>query len=223
MVLSVIIPTFNEEVNIKKCIEAVKKIKPDEIIVVDGGSSDRTVDVASCEGVRVIKGIKGRGKQIKTGIDIALGDVILILHADTLLPSNVSKEDFSLTGKYCAGFFKLRYDSLLLLVKLVEFFANLRSYIHSLPYGDQAIFVKKDALEKIGGIRDYPFLEDVDLVLRLRRYGRFKRVEKYVTVSARKLLKGGFFYPILHSLKNVFIVLLFFLGVSPESLKNFYQ
>lgn len=221
--LSVIIPTYNEELFIEKCISSVKKVNPLEIILVDGGSNDKTIDIANSLGAKVLLSEKGRGKQLEKGIQSAKGDLVLILHSDTMLSDEISSDDFNLEDDYCGGFFKLKYDSRLLPVKLVEIFANIRSFLHSLPYGDQAIFVKKSIIKKIGGIRDYPFLEDLDLVLRLRKTGRLKGINKNVIVSARKLTRKSFFYPISHSLKNVFIVLLFLIGFSPNKLIKFYK
>ncbi|MCX7991492.1 MAG: TIGR04283 family arsenosugar biosynthesis glycosyltransferase [Proteobacteria bacterium] len=223
MELSVVIPTYNEASFIEKCIDSLKNIEPQEILVIDGGSLDNTVAIATLKGARVIESERGRGKQIKKGVEEAKGDIILIIHADAYLSNDITKEDFRLYEGFCAGFFRLKYDSNLITIKLVEFFANLRSILHSLPYGDQAIFVKKEALERIGGIKDYPFLEDIDLVLRLREVGRLKAVPKSVLVSSRKLLRGGFLYPIFHSFKNFIIVILFFLGFSPDKLIKFYR
>lgn len=221
--ISVVIPVYNEIQNIEKCVESLKNINPDEIIVVDGGSSDGTIEKALSLGVKVINSKKGRGIQIQAGIEQAQGDIILILHADTCLSFDIIRDDFDLKEGFCGGFFRLRYDKKNYMVKIVEFFANLRSFLHSMPYGDQAIFVRKNVLCSIGGLKDYQFLEDVDLVLRLRKFGKLKGIKKDVIVSARRLIKGGFFHPIFHSIKNFFIVILFLLGVSPHKLIRLYK
>lgn len=105
----------------------------------------------------------------------------------------------------------------------MEIFANLRSRLFSLPYGDQAIFIKKDLFDKIGGFKEYPFLEDLEFVRRFRRFGKLKPLSHKVIVSARRLKKGYPFSPVFVSLRNVFIVLLFILGISPYRLLRFYR
>lgn len=212
MYISVIIPALNEEVLIKSAIDSVRKINPLEVIVVDGGSIDNTVYIARSLGVKVITAAeKGRGKQLSKGVKQAKGDIILMLHADCRLSSNIEPSDFNLENGDVAGFFRLKYEGGNFFTKLVEIFANIRSRIHSLPYGDQAIFVKKDVLSAMGGIRELSFLEDLDLILRLRRLGRIKFINKDIIVSPRKLLKGGIFNPVTHSFKNAIIAILFML------------
>lgn len=222
MELSVIIPALNEEANIERCIDSVKKLNPAEILVVDGGSSDRTKEIALSKGVMVIQSEKGRGTQMNRGASYAKGDILLFLHADSVFKDHVTKKLLDLKD-YVAGFFRLRFDDRSISVRLVEIFANLRSRLLHLPYGDQALFIKKETFQKIGGFKDYPFLEDLDLVLRLRRIGRLRYVPEKVIVSSRRLKKGYPFSPILISLRNVLIALLFVLGINPNSLLRLYK
>jgi rSAM/selenodomain-associated transferase 2 len=221
--ISVVIPVYNEKYNIKEVLDSLSYINPFEIIVVDGGSIDDTINIAKSKGAKIVITDKGRGKQIREGIKIARGEIILILHADTRLSPSVRNEDFMLDEQYVAGFFKLKYFGGNFATKIVELFANIRSLLHYLPYGDQAIFVKKEILERIGNVKAFPFLEDVDLVLRLRKEGKIKFVNKPIFVSPRKLLKGGFFHPFFHSFKNFVIVIFFLMGVSPERLIKYYK
>lgn len=219
--ISFIIPTLNEEKNIAKCIVSAKKLMPHEIIIVDGGSIDKTVEIAKSHGAKVIVGKKGRGRQIKIGAQIAKGDVLFFLHGDSQLPDNLTYHELSLNG-FAGGFFKLSYDITSISIKLVELFANFRAKYFSLPYGDQCIFVDRRIYNSIGGLKEMDFLEDLDFVLRLRRLGRLKRVDKPIIVSSRRLMKGYPLSPIFHSIKNVFIVILFLMGVSEKKLKKFY-
>ncbi len=248
--ISVIIPAFNEEKRIRSCIESAKSLNPLEIIVVDGGSTDKTREVAKDAGAIVVQSPKGRGIQMNRGAKIAKGEVLLFLHADTILSEEISslyqheviscfqevlKRDVKqvqgkvrhdrteIYDKYIGGFFRLKFDDDSLSTKLVEFFANLRARLFSLPYGDQAIFVKKDVFEKIGGFKEYPFLEDIDLVLRLRKFGSLKYLPLNVIASSRRLKKDYFLSPIFVSLRNVIIVLLFLLGVKPSKLARLYK
>ncbi len=237
MKLSVIIPSLNEEENIQKCIESVQQtfhgspFDPIEIIVVDGGSNDRTEEFAIKAGARFIKSKRGRGIQLKNGASSAQGDLLMFLHADSRLFFNEEeRKNISriiseiLKGNYAGGFFRLRFDNGSPSIKLVELFANLRAKLFSLPYGDQAIFIRKDVYEKIGGFKEYPFLEDIDIVLKLKREGhRLKYIDIPVTASSRRLKKGYPLSPIIVSLRNVIIAMLFIIGVKPSSLIKVYN
>lgn len=242
--ISIIIPTLNEEKNIKTCIESAKRLNPFEIIVVDGGSTDRTREIASETGVLVLESPKGRGAQMNKGASVAKGDILLFLHADAQLLSGLSFQaeqsnleslyeiashpsdvrNHGLINKnYIGGFFRLRFDDNSISTRLVEFFANLRARLFSLPYGDQAIFIRKDIFQKIGGFKEYPFLEDIDIVLRMRKAGRLRYVKHDVVVSSRRIKKGYPLSPILISSRNVMIALLFLLGVRPQRLVALYK
>lgn len=247
-----IIPALNEERNIKACIESAKKLNLLEIIVVDGGSTDRTKEIAMNAGAIVVKSPKGRGVQMNKGASLARGEILLFLHADTLISEEVSslfhpdperdsgdsrsqemlkrpmkqvqsKVQNDILGKYIGGFFKLKFDDDSLSTRLVELFANIRSRLFLLPYGDQAMFIRRDTFEKIGGFREYPFLEDIDMALRLRKIGSLKYIPLPVTASVRRIKKGYPLSPIPSSLRNVAIVLLFILGISPYKLIKFYR
>ena len=248
--VSIIIPTINEEENINTCIETARRLDPLEIIVVDAGSTDRTREIAINTGAMVIQSSKGRGIQMNKGASLARGDILLFLHADTLLPDcsqellNVGKcyselasesrlpnaeqeilkrAPHDILDKNIGGFFRLKFNENSISLRLVELFANLRARIFSIPYGDQAIFIRKDVFENIGGFREYPFLEDIDMSIRLKKVGRLKYLPLSVIVSARRIKKGYPFSPILASLRNVLIALLFMLGISPNRLLKFYK
>jgi rSAM/selenodomain-associated transferase 2 len=241
--ISVIIPSFNEERRIRACIESAQRINPLEVIVVDGGSTDRTCEIAQEAGAIVIRSSKGRGIQMNKGASFAKGKVLLFLHADTIMPeteiSSLCHPELgsgsqgmlkqvqhdimeSLTDEYIGGFFRLKFDDNSLSTRLVEIFANLRARLFSLPYGDQAIF-KRDILKKVGGFKEYPFLEDIDLVIRARKFGRLKYIPLKVIASSRRIKKGYPFSPIFVSLRNVVIALLFMVGVRPSRLARLYK
>lgn len=188
----------------------------------DGGSADRTVEIAKQEGTVVINSSKGRGIQMNLGASIAKGDILLFLHADAIIPDRIKIEQY-INNKYAGGFFRLRFDDPSISTRLVEIFANLRARLFSLPYGDQAIFIKREVFEKIGGFKEYPFLEDLEFVMRLRRFSRLKPLPHKVSVSARRLKKGYPLSPVFVSLRNVLIALLFILGISPHKLIRFYR
>ncbi len=222
MKLSVIIPALNEEKHIKASIESAKWLNPFEIIVVDGGSTDKTKEFAQRYGATIIQSQSGRGVQMNVGASLAKGDVLLFLHADSVFEENISQDLLNLKD-YVAGFFRLRFNDSSISTRLVEIFANLRAKWFSLPYGDQALFIKKEVFNSIGGFKKYPFLEDIDLVLRLRKAGRLKCLSPKVIVSARRLKKGYPLSPILVSLRNVLIALLFIVGINPHSMARLYK
>jgi len=226
MTISVIIPTFNEEKRLGECLHSVQKLQPLEIIVSDGGSDDNTVMVAKRHNAKVIQSPKGRGIQLHRGAQASSGEVLLFLHADGRLDERLCRNDIEqcISEGYCGGFFTLLFEDPRPTLRLVEFFANLRARLFQLPYGDQAIFLTRDAYEEVGGFRDYPFLEDLDMAIRLRKKGyRLKALQYPVIVSARRFGDKGFLRPIIKSLRNVVIASLFMFGVSPYRLIRLYK
>lgn len=157
------------------------------------------------------------------GASIAKGKILLFLHADTRISEMEKSFTSSVPNSYAGGFFHLKFDDGSISTRLVEFFANLRARLLSLPYGDQAVFIKKDIFEKLGGFREYPFLEDIDFAIRIKKYGKLKYIPLKVVASARRLKKGFPFSPILVSFRNVFIALLFLFGLSPFRLIKLYK
>jgi rSAM/selenodomain-associated transferase 2 len=221
--LTVIVPALNEERMLKACLDSVKKLDPLEIIVVDGGSSDRTREIAGDTGALVVHSPKGRGIQMNKGASLARGEILLFLHADAKMPEVKESLSSSLFNGCVGGFFKLKFSDDSIATRLVEMFANTRARLLSLPYGDQAIFIKRDIFERVGGFREYPFLEDIDMAMRLRKIGKLKYLPFHVTASSRRLKKDFPFSPILVSFRNVFIALLFLLGLSPFRLIRLYK
>ena len=239
---SVIIPAFNEEVTLKACLESAKGLNPLEIIVVDGGSTDRTREIAQDAGAIVEKSRKGRGVQMNTGASLAKGEILLFLHADTVIANEVSSfchpeldsgskemlkrvqhDKTEIFDKYIGGFFRLKFDDNSISTRLVEMFANVRARLLFLPYGDQAIFIKRDIFKKLGGFREYPFLEDIDFAMRIKKFGKLKYIPVKVIASSRRLKKGYPLSPIFVSLRNVIIALFFMLGISPYRLIRLYR
>lgn len=222
MRLSIIIPTLNEENYIARCIDSAKRFNPIEIIVVDGGSNDKTREIAVSKGAIVIQSQSGRGIQLNSGANVAKGNTLMFLHADSVFEDNISPEVLDLQD-HVAGFFRLRFDDQSISTRVVELFANLRARWFSLPYGDQALFVKREVFQAVRGFKNFPFLEDLDLVLRLRKIGRLKALSQKVIVSPRRIKKGYPLSPIFISLRNTLLALLFRLGISPQRLLSMYK
>lgn len=221
--ISVIIPTLNEEDNIERCIRGIKKEDAGcEIIVADGGSTDRTVEIAGAdEGIKVIRTGKGRGLQMNEGAAAAAGEILLFLHADTRLEEGWSSallpslKDRSVAG----GAFTFKVDSPERHYRLIESWVSLRCSIFKLPYGDQGIFVRRDVFECIGGYREIPLMEDVDIIERVRKAGRIAILDKKAFTHHRRWAKQGW---VRASLMNQMIMLLYRLGGSPDRLAKIY-
>ncbi len=167
-------------------------IDPDvEVLVVDGGSRDDTVARARAAGAAVIESERGRARQLRAGVAAATGDAVLMLHADTRLPPGwkPAVEAALADAGVVAGAFALRFDEPGL--GAVEWGARVRSQWWQLPYGDQALFARRSALEAVGGVPLAPVMEDVDLVEALRREGRIALLPLSVSTSGRRYLERG--------------------------------
>jgi len=189
--ITVVIPTLDEGPWIRAAVESVA-IGASEVIVVDGGSADATVPEAMAAGARVITGPRGRASQMQAGAREAAGDWLVFLHADTRLEAGWCDALRALDVRFVAGAFRLRLDPPRARYRLVEAAVRLRCAVFALPYGDQAIFVRREAFFGCGGFGDVPILEDVDLVRRLRRCGALAFPAAHAVTSARRWEERGF-------------------------------
>jgi rSAM/selenodomain-associated transferase 2 len=221
--ISVVVPVLDEEARIGARLAELAAQGFAEVVVVDGGSRDRTVAIAQGrEGVRVLAAPRGRGQQQNAGARAATGAVLLFLHADAALPPDAGRwiagalADTAVVG----GAFRVRTiadDGRNWLGPLLRI-ADVRSRVTRLPYGDQALFVRREAFERAGGFPDEPLMEDVTLARRLRRIGRLVTVPAYVRVSGRRFLK----HPIAGTLAMWTFPTLHRLGVSARTLARLY-
>lgn len=224
MALSVVVPVLDEARRIGEHLAALRGVAGiDEIVVVDGGSRDETVAIARrVPGVRVLTASRGRGVQLNAGARAARGDVLLFLHADAALPPDAALLVGRALGEpgVVAGAFRLhtvvesgpRWLGPLLRL------ADLRSRVTRLPYGDQAMFVRRDAFERVGGFPDQPLMEDVELARRLWRVGRIRTVPGVVRVSGRRFVAN----PVRAVVTMRVFPLLYRLGASPARLARLY-
>jgi len=191
--LSVVIPTLNEEPSIVQVIRSARQCPGAEIIVVDGGSTDATLQLSRDHGAKVIQCEPGRGRQLARGADAAKGDVLLFLHADTRLPFEYAGEIQRTLGQSeaVAGAFRMAFDRVTTPLRLVEWGADLRSTWRQMPYGDQAIYLRRSTYHRLGGFRPLDAMEDFDLVWRLRRLGRVRVSRLPAVTSARKYTTHG--------------------------------
>jgi rSAM/selenodomain-associated transferase 2/rSAM/selenodomain-associated transferase 1 len=219
--LSVVMPTLNEEEYLDQTLEKVGRIPHGEVIVVDGGSRDRTVEIAGKWGARVIRTEPNRGRQMNLGTREALGDILLFLHADTLLPKNYSdfiREALS-NPKVVGGAFAWRVEPSTPFLRYLEKNVAWRTKIFRMPYGDQAYFVRTSVFREIGGYADIPLMEDVEFIRRLRKIGKLAYIPHPVVTSPRRYQRRG---PVRTALRNKLTLFGYYLKIPPDRLSKFY-
>jgi rSAM/selenodomain-associated transferase 2/rSAM/selenodomain-associated transferase 1 len=215
---SIIIPTLNEESTIGRCIAMVRTLEPEvEIIVADGGSTDRTVIIANEEKVIVCQAQQGRGRQCNAGAKLASGTVLIFLHSDTELPADAFSrlEEIFRDEKAQTGTFRLNFD-------VKHWLLDLYAQTTRLPFvrfGDQGIVVRKPFFERLGGFPELNLFEDLDFIRKAGKYTYIHRFPLAVTTSARRFIRNGI---LKHQLRNTLYMLLYFLGVSPDYLARRY-
>ena len=211
--ISIIIPTLNEEKNIIPCLEGTRNARNIERIVVDGGSSDQTVEKARSWGATVLTSEKGRARQMNAGARAATGQFLLFLHADTILPEGFDEEvrRLLLSPRTSAGAFSFRlapHSSFSL--GLIRLATNWRSRYLQMPYGDQGIFIRSRLFHKIGGFPDLPLMEDYEIVRRLRKKGKIITSPLSALTSSRRWHTLGIWKT---TFLNSAIVLAYYLGM----------
>ncbi len=219
--ISIIIPAFNEEDRIGGAVAAVIDTPAVEVIVADGLSSDLTAEKARAAGAEVVISESGRGRQMNRGAEIARGEILLFLHADTRLPDNFRKDIELVLQDKCnlAGGFRLRIDDPARGLRLIEWGANRRSKYLQMLYGDQAVFIRREIFLKLGGFAGIPLMEDVELMTRLKKLGRIGLTKSFVKTSARRWQRLGI---VQTTLRNQFFRLAYSFGVKPETLAGWY-
>ncbi len=220
--ISVIIPTYNEEKTIQATIDRLNLCKSSdvELIVVDGGSQDETIAIAMQSGLKVLQSSPGRAAQMNTGAAIAQGEILLFLHADTWVPEGFDRWVEKGLESAIAGAFTLNIAAPHWQLRLVEWGVKIRSHVLQLPYGDQAIFMNTDTFHKFGGFPELPIMEDFVLMQQLKKRGRIAIAPAAVLTSARRWETRGIWQT---TVMNQLMILGFYLGVKPETLRRWYR
>jgi rSAM/selenodomain-associated transferase 2 len=224
--LSVIIPVLDEAGRINSAVAHLRQADSGrciEIIVVDGEPRGTTILAINDGTVRTSTAPRGRADQMNCGAALAAGRILLFLHADTALPPQA----FALIlaamddSRMVAGAFDLGFDTGRRLFRITEGYVFLRTRLTRVPFGDQAIFVRKDYFDRIGGYRPIPIMEDVELMKRIRRRGdRICIIPVKVRTSARRYMREGIVYG---TFRNWLLQILYALGVPPERLAKWYR
>lgn len=220
--ISVIIPTLNEEKYLAKTIISAKKVPDIEIIVADGGSSDQTLEIAKKYADKLVSSKKGRGTQMNAGAANAKGEYLLFLHGDTVLPANWNELAIDALKKETdiLGAFSLAASEKTVVLNIMIFTANWRAKIFSLPYGDQTFFLSRELFNKVNGFKEIPLMEDVEMVKRVKKIGKIKILNQPVVTSSRRWKKEGCLYSIA---RNQFLLFLYLIGVPAERLNRLYK
>jgi len=220
--ISIIIPTLNEEAILAQTLAHCKGLDQLEVVVVDGGSQDDTAQLAAALGAKVIHTKPGKAGQMNAGASAASGEVLVFLHADTRLPQNFSRRILAALEQngVVAGAFRLHIDSHAPGIRFIERVANWRSRYLKMPYGDQALFMKKALFQKVGGFAQVPIMEDFILVRRLKHLGKIIILPEFVITSPRRWIHLGVLRPWLI---NQLIVIAYYLGISPDRLSRWYR
>lgn len=226
--VSVILPTLNEAANVRQQAQALNPLPEAEIIFVDGGSDDGTcyeLEALSRElaNVHLLQAPAGRARQMNAGAKRANGEWLIFLHVDTRLPPasfGAFLRRIKQASPLTSGAFTFRVAHHHWAYRYLEFYVGLRCKLLRLPFGDQAIFIRKKLFEEIGGYReDFPLMEDMELVQRLNRQNGFAVLDFPVYTSARRYEKDGFFK---RGLDNLYLQLLYRFGVHPQELAKKY-
>lgn len=222
--ISVIIPTLNEEAHLPATLTQFDRSPGNwEIIVVDSGSSDRTLDIAGAAGCTVIEQAPaGRGAAMNAGAERATGDILLFLHADTLLPAGAHSMICSAfrRSEVAATGFRLKVDRDEWRYCLLTPIATLRYRAQRTIFGDQAIAVRRRDFERVGGYRETTLMEDVGLSKQLRKLGKLELLPAHVTTSARRFEDGGVFKTLI---RMTLLQMAYALGVPATRLARWYR
>ena len=221
MRISVVIPALNEAATLPRTLDSLCRDGTAEIIVVDGGSTDGTVEVVQPP-ARVICSARGRAAQQNAGAEAATGDVLLFLHADCCPAPGWPAPVLAAAARrgFVAGCFRMRVESERRLYRLIERGGDFRARWLGLPYGDQGLFLRRDMFWQLGGFPQVAFMEDLVFMQRARRHGRVELLRHAINISPRRWERAGI---VRQTLRNwTLTALAVWGGVHPDRLRRFY-
>ncbi|MBW2466355.1 MAG: TIGR04283 family arsenosugar biosynthesis glycosyltransferase [Deltaproteobacteria bacterium] len=220
--ISIIIPAYNEAANLQRLLPELQEVPGVELLVVDGNSTDNTVDLVKSLSVQVLVVSPGKAEQMNAGAGAAHGNILLFLHSDTRLPPGFAeavRDGLNKPG-VSAGAFHLAIAGKSFGLRVIERLANFRAKVLQMPYGDQGIFVSRDMFYSVGAFPGQPIMEDFELVRRLKRRGKIEILPLYATTSARRWKRLGV---IRTTVMNQLIIIAYLLGLSPKKLAGWYR
>jgi len=222
--ISIIIPTINESEHIEPTLTCLQPFRQQghEVIVVDGGSQDATVELAKRRADKVIQTTPGRAQQMNVGASHATGDILWFIHADSQVSGNAAHQILKVLGnKYNHwGRFDIQLSGKHLLLRVVERLMNFRSCLTGIATGDQGIFVRRTCFEAIGKFKSMPLMEDIEISRRLKKWSRPCCIHVPIITSSRRWEENGVLHTILLMWR---LRLAYALGVSPEKLAHDYK
>lgn len=229
MRIGVIIPVLNEQDALPALLQALIPLGFQEIIIVDGGSQDQTVEIArktveseADSRFRIISGRCGRASQMNAGAALATSDILVFLHADTQLPKKARcvVEEAMVDQQCVGGRFDVQFPRDTGYAWLVSRLMNLRSRLTGISTGDQTLFVRRSVFEQMGGFADIPLMEDIEFSRRLKKLGTIAALRDRVTTSFRRWEQRG---PLRTIVRMWAIRLFYWLGWDPRRLQNYYD
>jgi len=225
-IFTIIIPVYNEEDIINNTINNVNKITGNnriEILVVDSHPNNTTIKNINTKNIIKLTSNRGRGSQMNTGAKKSKGDILIFLHADTILPLNAFDEIYNIVikRKIKAGAFDLSIDSKKKIFRIIEKLSSIRSWITRVPYGDQVHFFEKKFFFDLGMYKNIPIMEDVEIMKRIKKAkSKIKIIPKKIITSARRWENEGI---LRCTIRNWMLITLYTIGINPEKLIRFYR
>jgi len=220
--IAVIVPTLNEETVLADTLRRARQPGVEQIIVVDGGSTDATRSIAGDLANFVFSAPRGRAAQMNAGATRATADILLFVHADTLLPDRFAQAVIGACAHpgVVGGRFDVNLEPSSLLLWLTGELMNRRSRLTGIATGDQAIFIRREIFERLGGYADIPLMEDINLSRRMKQAGSIACLHERVTTSARRWQKDG----VLRTILTMWALrAAYFFGASPARLQRVYR
>ncbi len=216
--ISIVIPAWKEK-NIERHMRWITNARGVELIMALADGDDVT---PAPDSIKVTRTCKGRASQMNAGASLATGDIVLFLHADTsITPESLNKvRDAMNRPGVAGGAYRLKIDSDSLWLKLVAAAANIRSRVLCLPYGDQALFLRRKTFQMIGGYENIPIMEDVRLVSAIKKSGSLTLIDDFAVTSAHAWRKRGM---VMNTARNWAIMLAYLLGATPEKLAEWFK